>query len=323
MIGKKLKLVLASAALSLAASAAQADCGEVSITDMDWASGAISAAVTKFILEQGYGCEVTAVPSSTVPAVASVAETGKPDILVEIWVNSVPQYKELVDQGKIKTVSNVLSDGGEEGWWIPKYLADAHPELTKIDAILAHPELVGGLFNNCPEGWGCRVKNDHLKVAYDFAGHGMKVFDHGSGETLATSLAAAYADKQPWFGYYWAPTSVLGRYPMVMVDIGPYVKEAHECISQPECASPQKTAFPKAEVVNGVTADFAQREPEVYEFLTKISFTNAQMGEVLAWQEDNNASTEEAAVYFLTHYKDVWSAWLNDAARDKLAAVLK
>ena len=46
------------------------------------------------------------------------------------------------------------------------------------------------------------------------------------------------------------------------------------------------------------------------------------MGEVLAWRLDNNASYDEAAVYFLTNYKDVWANWLNDDAKAKLAAIL-
>jgi len=41
----------------------------------------------------------------------------------------------------------------------------------------------------------------------------------GSGETLQTSIAAAYDEKAPWFGYYWAPTAVLGKYPMVKVEV--------------------------------------------------------------------------------------------------------
>jgi glycine betaine/proline transport system substrate-binding protein len=48
---------------------------------------------------------------------------------------------------------------------------------------------------------------------------GLERFQHGSGETLQTSIAAAYADKAPWFGYYWAPTAVLGKYPMVRVEV--------------------------------------------------------------------------------------------------------
>ena len=64
-------------ATGLAAGAAQAqECGEVSITEMDWASATIVTAVAKFLMEEGYGCSVTKVPSASVPALASVAETG-------------------------------------------------------------------------------------------------------------------------------------------------------------------------------------------------------------------------------------------------------
>ncbi len=303
--------------------AAMADCGEVSITEMNWASSAVVTQVSKFLMEQGYGCEVTVVPSDTVPAMVSVAENNEPDIVTEVWVNSAPQYLELEKEGKVKTAGKVLSDGGAEGWWIPKYLADEHPELTKIEGILANPELVGGRFHNCPDGWGCRIANDNLKVAYDFEGAGLEVFNHGSGETLATSVASAYEDKAPWFGYYWAPTPLLGKYEMVKVDVGPYVEEAHACNAKADCADPQKSDFPAAPVLTGVTSDFAERSPEVYELMTNVSFPNDVMSSVLAWQEENNASAEEAAVYFLTNNKDAWSGWLNDEAREKLAAILK
>jgi glycine betaine/proline transport system substrate-binding protein len=38
--------------------------------------------------------------------------------------------------------------------------------------------------------------------------------------------------------------------------------------------------------------------------------------------DSNNASGEEAAVYYLTNNSDEWSTWLNDAARERLANVL-
>jgi glycine betaine/proline transport system substrate-binding protein len=56
--------------------------------------------------------------------------------------------------------------------------------------------------------------------------------------------------------------------------------------------------------------------------MKNVAFTNAQMGDVLAWRLDNNASYEEAAVYFLTTYKDVWGDWLSADAKGKLAAIL-
>lgn len=307
----------------MSASAAYAECGEVSITEMDWASSAVVTSVANFLMTQGYGCEVAVVPTTTVPAMTSVAETGQPDILTELWTSYTEVYEELVAEGKLVELSKVLSDGGVEAWWIPRYLAEEHPELKTLEGIKANPGLVGGLFHDCPSGWGCDVTNFNNFKAAGLADAGVERFQHGSGETLATAIAAAYEAKEPWFGYYWAPTSVLGKYPMVQVEMPPYDEEIHTCNGLEDCATPGLSAYPTSNVVTAVTTTFSEREPEVAEMLSKLSFTNAQMGEVLAWQESNNASYEEAAVYFLTNYKDTWSGWLNDAAKDNLSALLK
>lgn len=321
---RKIYTGIAGTAVSLMMMSSSASaCGEVSITEMNWASSQIVTAVAKFIMEQGYGCKVKTVPSATVTAVASMAETNKPDIATEVWVNSAAAYPPLVKAGKVITLTNVLSDGGEENWWVPKYLADKHPELKTIDGVLKNPKLVGGVFHNCPVGWGCRIANDNLKVAFGLEKHGIKVFDHGSGETLATSIATAYAEKKPWFGYYWAPTAILGKYEMTKVDMGPYNAKIHSCNQKKDCKTPAKSSYPAAPVVTAVTTTFAKREPQIVELMKKLSFTNKQMGTLLAWKQDKKASSEEAAVYFLTHYKDVWVKWLSDDAKKKLAAVLK
>ena len=36
----------------------------------------------------------------------------------------------------------------------------------------------------------------------------------GSAAGLDGSIAKAYENKEPWLGYYWAPTAILGKYPM-------------------------------------------------------------------------------------------------------------
>lgn len=305
------------------ATTASADCGEVSITEMDWASSAVVTYVAKFLLEQGYGCAVTAVPTTTVPAMTSLAETGEPDILTELWTSYTDVYEDLRSDGKLVELSKVLTDGGVEAWWIPDYLAKEHPELTTLDGIMANPELVGARFHDCPSGWGCDVTNFNNFKAAGLDGAGVERFQHGSGETLATSIAAAYEAKEPWFGYYWAPTSVLGKYPMVKVEMPGYDAAKHTCNGLEDCPSPALSSYPVSNVVTAATPSFVDREPDAAQLMKNLTFTNAQMGEVLAWQEANQASYEEAAVYFLTSYKDVWSAWLNDDAREKLSAIIK
>ncbi len=306
--------------LSLFVGAAKADCGEASIGAMGWASGEAITAVAKFVLEVGYGCNVTVVPTDTVPAVTSLAENGQPDIVPEVWKNSAPVYGELESAGKVITASNVFANGGEEGWWIPTSLAEKHPELKTIKGILANPKKVGARFHNCPVGWGCRVVNDNLKVVHQLEANGIEVFDHGSGANLGASIAAAFADNEPWFGYYWWPTAVLGKYKMTKVDIGPVDPKQHK-INQKKDADPAKigvSGFPSAPVLNAITAEFAKREPEVAAFIGKMTFPNDVLSSMLAWKQEKKASADEAAAWVLTNHTDMVLSWVSADAKAKL-----
>ncbi|MEQ9547395.1 MAG: ABC transporter substrate-binding protein [Marinobacter sp.] len=303
---------------------AQADCGEVSITEMNWASNTVVTSVAKFIMEQGYGCDVTVVPSDTIPAVTSVAENGEPDIVTELWLNSAGEaYLKLEEQGKVERLGKVLDPGGVEGWWIPTYLAEEHPELTTIEGVMANPELVDKRFNNCPSGWGCRVVSDNLVRALDLEASGIEVFNHGSGETLASSMASAVQDEEPWFGYYWGPTVPLGKFDMTRVELGDYDPDVHTRNQTPDVENPGVSEFPAAPVLTSVTTDFKEREPEVAEMLSKLTFKTDTMSALLAWMDKSNASAEEAAVYFLSNNSDEWSSWINDSARQRLSSVLE
>lgn len=300
---------------------AQAECGDVSVGEMNWTSGGIAAGVIEFFLEQGYGCNVTVVPSATTTAITSLAENNEPDIVPELWVNSAPAYFRLEEEGKLVKASDTFSDGGTEHWLIPAYLAEAHPELTTIEGILENPELVGGRFHNCPDGWGCRIVNDSLVQAFEFEENGIEVFNHGSGETMPSAMASAYQNEEPYFGYYWGPTAPLGQYDMVEVDLGPYDEEVHACNQDTECDSVGVSGFPAAGVYNVTTADFAERAPEAFALIENVSFTNEQMSQLLAWHSENEASVDEAVVHFLQNNQEQWMSWLSDDAKANLAGL--
>ena len=322
---KNLSLILAAGAIAAPVAAhAQSDaCGEVSITEMNWASAQVVTAVANFIMTQGYGCDVSVVQSDTVPAITSVAENNEPDIVTELWLNSVGDtYTQLKEDGRIVEAGPVLDPGGVEGWWIPTYLAEAHPELTSIEGILENPDLVDARFYNCPEGWGCRVVSDNLSRALDLEGHGIEIFNAGSGQVLASSMADAVMAEDPWFGYYWGPTVPLGKYDMTKVDLGPVDDEIHSRNQNQESDNPGVSDFPAAPIYTAVTTNFQDENPAVFEFLQKMTFQTSNMSEVLAWMDENTASADEAAVYYLTTYQEQWSEWLSDDARENLASIL-
>lgn len=321
---RKYMIGAAVAAVMTPGIAAADSCGEVTITEMNWASSAVITSIAKFLMEEGYGCDVTKVPSSTTPSLVSVAETGKPDIVTELWINGAPAYNELQDAGKILTSADVLADGGLEGWWIPKYMVDANPELATLEGVLANPELLGGRFHNCPDGWACKNTNSDLTKNFGLVDAGYEVFLHGSGETLASSIAAAYENQEPWLGYYWSPDPLMAKYQMVKVDLGvPYDHEVFTCAANADCTADGVSSWPIGPVKTVVTTDFAEREPAIAELMANMSFGNDDVLGFLDWMENNKASYDETAVYFLSTQQDLWSGWINDEAKGKLSALLK
>ncbi|PYE84294.1 ABC transporter substrate-binding protein [Pseudoroseicyclus aestuarii] len=299
-------------------------CGEVSIAQMNWAAAEVTTNIAQFLLEQGYGCDVTLVSSDTIPAITSVSENGEPDVVTNLWLNSAGEaYTSLEENGTMERLTSVLDPGGVEGWWIPTSLAEEHPELTTIEGIMENPELVGSQFNNCPDGWGCRIVSDNLVRALDLESSGIEVFNHGSGETLASSMGSAVSAGEPWFGYYWGPTVPLGKYDMTRVDLGGVDEEAFTALQNQDTPDPQVSDFPAAPILTSVTTEFAENNPEVTEFFRNMTFKTDTMSGLLAWQDENNASGEEVAVHFLTEMPDVWSGWISDSARENLNALLQ
>lgn len=328
------KLIAASAML-LAVTQVQAadECGKVTIADMNWSSATLIANVDRFILEHGYGCEAELVPGDTMPTGTSMIEKGEPDIAPEMWSNSM---REALDKGvaekRLRYAGNSLSDGGEEGFWIPEYLVKQYPELATIDGVKKHAGLFEHpeddskyAFYGCPAGWNCQISASNLFKALNLADAGFDLIDPGSGAGLSGSIAKAFAREEPWFGYYWAPTAVLGKYKMVKVDFGSGIDkdEFVNCTSSNECENPKVTMYPPSAVQTVTTEEFAARVPAAYEYASKRSLTNNQLNTLLAWMEDNQADGEVAAEYFLTEHEELWMPWVSADVAAKVKQALQ
>lgn len=297
------------------------ECGAITIADMNWSSATLMANVDRFILEHGYGCEAELVPGDTMPTGTSMIEKAQPDIAPEMWSNSM---KEALDKGvaekRLRYAGYSLSDGGEEGYWVPAYMVKKDPSLSTIQGIIKnahlfeHPEDPDlSAFYGCPAGWNCQTTSQNLFNALNLEKAGFEIIDPGSGAGLAGSIAKAYEREEAWFGYYWSPTSILGKYDMVKVDFGTGVNEAEfvNCITQEDCLNPVVTMYPHSIVQTVTTEDLATRVPAVFEYLSKRSFTNKQMNALLAWMEDNQADGEVAMEYFLLEQESIWTQWLS------------
>lgn len=311
---------------------ADESCGKVSIADMNWNSASLIANVDRFILEQGYGCEVELVPGDTMPTGVSMIEKGEPDIAPEMWSNSMNEVlQQAVEEKRLRFAGESLSSGGEQGFWVPKYMVDEKPELATIKGIIAnatlftHPEDPDKYaFMGCPSGWSCQITSGNNFKALKLGEAGFELIDPGSSAGLSGSIARAYERREPWFGYYWAPTAILGKYKMVKVDFGTGIDEKmyHECLEKVDCENPKASMWPATPVRTITTESFASKAPAAYEYLTRRSFGNKQMNQLLAWMEDNQADGEQAMEYFLTEFESDWSAWVSEQAKEKIKQAL-
>jgi len=320
------------------AGVANAKCGKLVIAEQNWASAELMANVDKIILEKGYGCDVELVTGATMPTFTSMNDKGSPDMNPEQWANAVyTPLKKAVSEKRLIIANKAPITGLGEGWWLTPGSIKKHPELKGMTAlqILERPDLFPykedpskGAFVGCPAGWGCQLANANLFKAFEMEKKGWVLVDPGSAAGLDGSIAKAADSGNTWFGYYWNPTSIVGKYNLQPVDFGvPFAGRDNwdNCITLPEqdCANPKPTAWTKSEVNSIVTANFAKTGgKEALSYVEKRVFPGEVMNGMLVYMADNQAKGSDAAIEFLKKHEDVWGKWVSGGAKKKIKAGL-
>ena len=332
-----MKTLLASAFLAVLLCAAPGSagaqtCGAVSIAEMKWASAGLAAHVDRIVLESGYGCTVTLVPGDTLPTFASMNEKGEPDVAPELWANSVrTPLDAAIAEGRLIQLSPILSEGGVEGWWIPRFVAEAHPDIRTVQDALKHPDLFPaandpgkGIVHTCPPDWTCSVTTSNLFRALEADKAGFSLLPSATVADLDKSIADAFESKTGWLGYYWAPTSLLGKYQMVKLSFGVDHDrtEWEACTAVPDCPAPKVNSYPTSDVFTVVTKAFPEKAAVAMDYMKVRRWDNGTVGKVLAWMDENDATTEEAARHFLKTDGDLWRQWVTPDVAEKIEAAL-
>ena len=326
---RKLLFTMIATVGLLFSSSAYAACGKTEVAEMNWTSGQVVAEILGFVLQAGYDCDATLVSTSTVPAITAMGEKGTPHINPEAWVNSIAKQVDAgLSAGKFVDAGDIFSDGGLEAFWIPAYMTETHPNINTAQdlydnaLVFKDPEDPRkGRFYTCPAGWACQIISNNIARGYKLD-EKFNLFDPGSGESLKASIAKAYARKEPWVGYYWGPTAVLGKYPMKQIDLGKYDAKGHACNQTEECATPYGGPYPVSRVAKIMVADYAKANKDIAKFVQKMSIPNDVTNAVLAWKEDNGASANETAGYFMATYPKLWRKWVPKKVASKIQKAL-
>lgn len=308
--------------------------------DFGWDSVQVHNRIAGFIIEHGLGYEIRFTPGETIMLnTALIAAKGDdaPNVNMETWTEN---WQELYDKGEAKGQDPNTAEGfirlgpnfpnSVQGWYVPTYIVKGDPDrgikpiapdlksvsdMPKYWELFKDPEDPSkGLFHSCIPGWSCKIVNDKKLKAYGIDQY-YNVMEPGSGAALAASMESAYKRGKPWIGYYWAPTWILGKLDMTMLEEPPFDPAVFE--STAACAYPAV----KCDII--VHKKLPEWAPDVVAFLKNYRTTLELNNRFLAQMRDTGGKPQDGAMWFLENYEDLWTQWIPAEVAAKVKAAMK
>lgn len=307
---------------------ADGDLETIKFVDAKWDSLQVHNYIAGTIMEEGYGYNTEIVTSSTAAGVQGLRQ-GDTHVFMEMWPDNIRDlYDEAIESGDIKKLS-INFDDNAQGLYVPTYVIEGDEErgiepmapdlkyledLKKYPEVFEDPEQPGrGRALNAPSGWEVDEDIDKKFELYGLD-ETFNNFTPGSDSAIVISLASAYDKGEAWVGYYWEPTAVSVEYELTLLEEPEYDREIFEDTAG--------TAFPSMETVVAVNHEFPDQAPELTSFLSNYQTSSELTGDALAYMAENDATAEEAAIWWLKEYEEVWTEWIPEDVAEKVKSSL-
>jgi len=300
--------------------------------DGQWQSIRVNNAIVEFIIEQGYGYTVEAV-EMTSHEMQEAMETGEINLNMEMWQQSrLDWYNEQIEKGDIINLG-MTYEAGPQFFIIPKWVAEQHQIETIFDMeqhwrLFKDPQDTSkGIFYNCIIGWRCDEINQVKLEAYGLTRY-YNIFSPGSAAAMEAAFEGARMNHQPVFGYYWAPTALMGKYDWHILKEPPYTDQCWQKISaaiKDRNLRPidQACAYENRPIEKVVHKSLLKNAQDVVEMLDKMVVGLEPLNKTLAWAKENDQDWDEASVYYLKNYEDRWKSWVTPKAYQRIDKALK
>jgi glycine betaine/proline transport system substrate-binding protein len=294
-----------------------ASCGTVNIADNAWVGYEADVAVVGYLLKNELGCTVN-VKNIDEQVSWQGFPTGEVDVILENWGHEDLAAKYITQD---KTAVDLGSQGnvGVIGWYLPKYYADAHPDLMNAyqasdpaKALADALNAVAADFKTSESGdKGQLLDGDPSYVTNDeglVAGLGLnfKVVYSGSEAASDTAIQAAINAQKPILAYYWSPNwfdSQINNQ-MVQLKLPPYTSG---------CDSNQKSMtcdYPPYNLNKVASTKFANSGSPAFTLIKNFKWTNDDQNAVATDIALNQMSDDDAAKKWLDANTDTWHQWM-------------
>ncbi|WP_164669644.1 ABC transporter substrate-binding protein [Virgibacillus doumboii] len=330
---KKLLLLFSAIVLVVLSACGGSDSGSGSegkveklvFADAGWNSIRVHNSIAQKIIEEGYGIDTEVTPGSTAATVQGLRE-GDIDVYMEVWTDNIKKvYNEAIEEGDIKKLS-VNFDDNVQGLYVPTYVIEGDPErgiepmapdLKTVEDLKNYPELFAdpaepnkGRLINAPSGWAIEKAITKKMESYGL-NESFVNFRPGSDAAIVASLADAYKAGEAWVGYYWSPTAVTAKYDLTLLEEPEYDPEVYE--------KTKATEAPPNDVVVAVHKDIPEAAPDVVDFLSNYETSADLTEQALNYMNKNEeASAEEAAMWWMKENEDVWTSWVPEDVAKKV-----
>jgi glycine betaine/proline transport system substrate-binding protein len=301
--------------------AGPAPCGgeTITIASMQWPSAQLLAAIHARLIKQNFGCDVEIVPGDLAATASSMGSNGQPAVAPEMWITRVADVWNAALKGdNVRQAGTTYSDPVFEGWFIPDYVAAAHPEIKTVADLKAGWRVFAssgrrGRFISCPPDWGCAVINRNLLKANGLE-DAFDVIEPANRFELDTLISEAESRKEPILFYYWQPNAVLAQFSFKPLDLGPFSKDAYNCLGRTACPDPKPSSFAPDPVVTAVAQWVFLDAPEVATYLARAHMPFAEMNALLQKLNEPGASVDSVADGFVADRTEIWQPWVGKAA---------
>ncbi len=302
----------------------------ITFYDGSWGSLWLENAIAMIIVKEGYGYPVEEIMVST--DVMNVSHP-KGDILVnmEIWPQNQPEWWESnTSDGTLIELGAVL-EGGPQFWCIPQWVHEKYDIDTVFDMkdhweLFPDPEdSTKGMFINCKVGWNCEKINQ-----FKFEAYGLDEFYNIISPGTAGAEKAAMIGPQkkgdPVFGYYWAPTDLMGMFDWYILEEPEYDPDIWAKIGAKlsDDSLPPLTeacAYESVPLLISVHKDMLDLAPDVVTMLRKFTVGLDRCNRALAYQGENEIDDwETVAIWWMREYDSVWKSWVPSDVYTKVKA---
>ena len=294
----------APAAITAPPGVARSACGPVSIAVNPWVGYAANVAVVSYLLKQELGCTVVE-KELTEEASWQGLGSGAVDVILENWGHD-DLKKTYIDDRKVAVELGLTGNKGVIGWYVPPWLAQAHPDILDWRNLNDYAALFrtgrsggkGQLLGGDPSfvtNDAALIRNLELDYTVVYA---------GSEEALIAAFAKAQADKTPLIGYFYTPQWLLSQIKLVHIPLPLY---------RPGCdADPQTVAcdYQPYDLDKIARKAFVDSGSPAADLVKNFRWTNDDQNAVARDITVKKLSRDEAAKRWLDAHRSTWQQWM-------------